>query len=106
VFRRDLSSCGGVKSSEITPALVRRPAGAGPADGPRARYGVQSSNRRFPYSSVQTGAHSFVGVTEGETNVAKADRQAPGASVEAAVVSQPDHLEGDCVDASDRRKGL
>ena len=105
MFRRDVSSCGGVTPSETTPAHVRRPAGAGPADGPRARYGVQSLNRRFSFSSVQTGAHASVGVTGGEPNVDYARRQATGASDEATVVCQPNHLQGGCVNTSDRCTG-
>lgn len=106
VFRRDVSSCGGVTPSEATPAQVRRPAGAGPADGPRAWYDVQSSNHRFSYySSVQTGAHASVGVTGGRQNVGKTNRQATGASDEAAMVSQPDHFSCGRVGTSARREG-
>lgn len=105
MFRRDLTSCGGVDPSDLTRALARDPVEAGPADGPRARYGVQSSNRCFSCSSVQTGARASAGVTAGEKNVEQASRQAAGASNEAAVVPDGNHLPGGYVSSTNGREG-
>ena len=91
--------------SDPTRAQARSPAPAGPADGPRARYDVQSSNRHFSYSSVKTGAHASVGVTGGRQDVEEANRQATGASDEAAVVCQCNHLSRACVASTVRHEG-
>jgi hypothetical protein len=96
VFRRDASSCGGRNSPDSTPAYPWTLASAGPADGPRGRYGVQGSNRRFSTSPMQTGTHASVGVIGGEPNVEITDRQAAGASVEPALVRQPNDMESRC----------
>jgi hypothetical protein len=90
--------------SKSTPAHVR--AAPGPADGARARYGVQGTNCRFASSSVQTGTHASVGRIGGEKDVETTDRQATGASDEATVVCQSYHLSGGRFDSAARLEGL
>lgn len=106
MFRRDVSSCGRLLPSEATPALVRWTAPAGPADGPRARYGVQGSNCCFAYlTPLLTGTHASVGRIGGENHVTTNQRQATGASIEAAMVFEGNDLEGCRLHAMARQEG-
>ncbi len=54
---------------------------------------------------MQTGAHASVGVIGGEPNVEVTDRQAAGASFEAALVRQPDDVDRRYVGTEARSKG-
>ena len=46
------------------------------------------------WQPMKTGTHASVGIIGGETNVETTDRQAAGASIEPALVRQPNDLEG------------
>lgn len=107
MFRRDVTSCGERKLSNLTLGSLRPTASAaGPADGPRARYGVQGSNCRFAFSSIQTGTRTSVGRIGGAKHVDCTDRQATGASAEASLVYTQRDLSGRGFAAEDTVEGL